>query len=101
VYATLDALAMGAMRAAHARALDVPGELAIAALTDSPSLRAASPGVTALDLHPEQLGARAIERLVAMIDGEIAGTAPASVPVEIIRRPSTTAPVPHAERSLV
>jgi DNA-binding LacI/PurR family transcriptional regulator len=101
VYATLDALAMGAMRAAHARALDVPGELAIAALTDSPSLRAAAPGVTALDLHPEQLGARAIERLVAMIDGEIAGVAPASVPVEIIRRPSTTAPVTRAERSLV
>lgn len=69
VYATLDVLALGALQAARERGVAVPGELAIAAITDSPALRAASPSVTALDLHPDWIGARAIALLVSLIEG--------------------------------
>ena len=89
VYATLDALAIGALRAACERGIAVPGELAISAITDSPSLRAASPPVTALDLHPEKIGARAIALLVALIEGAPVEDAGDPVPVDLVLRDST------------
>ncbi|MBS1871502.1 MAG: LacI family DNA-binding transcriptional regulator [Actinobacteria bacterium] len=91
VYATLDALAIGALRAARARGVGVPDELAIAAITDSAPLRAASPPVTALDLHPEQIGARAIELLVGLIEGRDVVDGSEPVPVDLVPRASTAA----------
>ncbi|HZV75395.1 MAG TPA: LacI family DNA-binding transcriptional regulator [Conexibacter sp.] len=89
VYATLDVLAIGALRAARERDVAVPGELAIAAITDSPSLRAASPPVTALDLHPEQIGARAIALLVALIEGAAVEDGGEPVPADLVARASS------------
>lgn len=89
VYATLDALAIGALRATRALGVGVPQELAIAAITDSAPLRAASPPVTALDLHPEQIGARAIELLVGLVEGRDVKDGTEPVPVDLIPRAST------------
>ncbi len=89
VYASLDVLAIGALTAARARGIAVPEGLAIGAITDSGALRAVTPPVTALDLHPDRIGRRAIELLVALVEGRSSDWAGTTVDVELLRRAST------------
>lgn len=88
IYATLDALAIGALRAARSCGLEVPGDLAIAALTDAAVLRAAAPPITALDLHPEQIGERVIDMLVGLVEGRPCEERPL-IPADLLLREST------------
>ena len=69
IYATLDRLALGALLAARSRGLTVPNELLIAGLTDSAAARGTAPPLTTLNLHPEEIGRKAIEMLVALVEG--------------------------------
>lgn len=70
IYATLDRRALSALHACHDRGLRVPGDLAVAAVTDSLYLRTANPTVTALDLNGAEIGQRATELLVTLANGE-------------------------------
>jgi DNA-binding LacI/PurR family transcriptional regulator len=79
LYVTLDRMAVGALLAAAAAGLSVPGDLGIASLTDSRSLQATQPAVTALDLNPARIGREAVRLLIAHVEGR---EAPASVQVE-------------------
>lgn len=89
IFATLDVLAIGALKAAHKRHHKVPDDLAIAALTDSSLLRAASPPITALNLHPDTIGIRAVTLLIDLVEGK--ETTVTSDPVEatLVPRAST------------
>jgi DNA-binding LacI/PurR family transcriptional regulator len=79
LYVTLDRMAVGALLAAAAAGLSVPGDLGIASLTDSRSLQATQPAVTALDLDPARIGREAVGLLIAHVEGR---PAPESVRVE-------------------
>ena len=68
--------------------VDVPNRLAIAAITDSDVLRATTPPITALDLHPDRIGATAIELLVALIE-DGGGDDRRIVPSDLLMRGST------------
>lgn len=70
IYAPLDRLAVGVQLAASAIGLAVPGDLLVAAGSDSESTRTASPPITALALHPDRLGQAAVELLVERLRGE-------------------------------
>ncbi|MCW2953009.1 MAG: transcriptional regulator, LacI family [Conexibacter sp.] len=94
LYATLDLLAAGALEAADERGVAVPEELALVATTDSAMVSTARPSVTALDLEPAKIGARAIELLVALIEDEATPERHAVIPVGLTRRASTDRSTP-------
>ena len=89
VYAPLDRLAVGAMLAARTRGLSVPGDLLVAAGSDSETARSALPAITALDLKPQRIGELAVELLVARLAGDRAASRHVLVDTEILERGST------------
>lgn len=89
IYATLDRLALGVLLAAHARGVDVPGELLVAGCTDSHAGRGARPALTALSLDPERIGVEAVESLIALTEGRADRPAHRYVPTTVIPRAST------------
>jgi DNA-binding LacI/PurR family transcriptional regulator len=89
IYATIDTLAVGALRAARARGLAVPGDLLIASCTDDDAARQASPPVTTMNLHPDEIGRRAIEMLVALVEGHEPAERHVFVTSRIVARAST------------
>jgi DNA-binding LacI/PurR family transcriptional regulator len=90
LYATLDLLAIGALDAADEHGVVVPDELAIITTTDSPVVQASRPSITALDLKPNELGARAIEFLVALVEDKPIPERHAVIPASLTVRASTS-----------
>ncbi|AHY48110.1 Periplasmic binding protein-like domain (plasmid) [Rubrobacter radiotolerans] len=82
-------MALSALHACHDRGLRVPGDLAIAAVTDSLYLRTANPAVTALDLNGAEIGRRATELLVTLANGEEPASERVIVPSSLRVRAST------------
>jgi DNA-binding LacI/PurR family transcriptional regulator len=89
VYATLDRLALGALLAAQAQGLVVPGQLLVAACADSDAGRNARPSLTALALNPEQIGREAVAMVATLIEGGTPRESHVHVPSKIIARGST------------
>lgn len=70
IYATSDRLALGALLAARAKGVRVPDQLMIAAAcTDSDVVRTASPPLTIVDFHAQEMGCHAIRILLNVIRG--------------------------------
>jgi len=57
------------LEAARARGLDVPGDLAVACISDDPSYAHADPPITTVSLRPGDVGVAAVELLVGIING--------------------------------
>jgi DNA-binding LacI/PurR family transcriptional regulator len=89
IYATIDTLAVGALRAARARGLSVPEDLLIASCTDDDAARRASPPLTTMNLHPDEIGREAVEMLVALVDGREPPQRHVVVPSRVTPRGST------------
>lgn len=89
IYAPLDRLAVGAMLAARSRGLTTPGDILIAAGSDSQAARSADPPVTALGLNARQIGQRAIELLIERVEGRLDEPCQAIVPATLHERAST------------
>lgn len=89
ILAALDRLALGAQLAATTRGLDVPRDLLIAGYSDSEANLRASPSLTALHLHPEQIGARAVELLIEIVEDREPARQQILVPVRLNARGST------------
>jgi DNA-binding LacI/PurR family transcriptional regulator len=68
IYATFDRLAVGVLLAAAAHGIRVPDDLLVAGCTDSDASRLSAPALTALTLHPEEIGRHAVELLTARIE---------------------------------
>jgi DNA-binding LacI/PurR family transcriptional regulator len=78
----------GALRAVGERGLGVPADLLVATGADTFHARAASPPLTAMDMQPELTAQRAVEMLLARLDGA-AVTAPVTIPYPLHVRRST------------
>jgi DNA-binding LacI/PurR family transcriptional regulator len=89
IYATLDRLALGALLAAEAHGIDVPGRLRVAGCSDSEASRTARPTLTALSLNPEVLGEQAVDLLVSLIEGEPPVELHRIIPTTVVPREST------------
>jgi DNA-binding LacI/PurR family transcriptional regulator len=89
IYATLDWLALGAMRAAREQGLAIPRDVMIAGCTDSDAGRWARPSLTALALEPDRIAKTAIALLADLIDGREPEQPRVLVPTRIIARAST------------
>ena len=92
IFASYDRLAFGALLAANARGVQVPDELLLAmTATESSHGQSTGPSVTALNLHPDQIGQRAVELLIDIVEGRAEG-GHVLVPTAIIPRASTKRP---------
>lgn len=92
IFASYDRLAFGALLAARACGASVPGDLLLAMTsTESRQGQSSGPSVTALDLHPDQIGQRAIELLIDIVEGRRTG-GHVLVPTRLIPRTSTKRP---------
>lgn len=81
--------AAAAAGVAGALQLDVPQDLMICSLSDSEHTRRAHPPITAIDLNHEELAARAVELMFALLDGAPTPSAPAQVSPVLRLRGST------------
>ncbi|MFT3864670.1 MAG: LacI family DNA-binding transcriptional regulator [Solirubrobacterales bacterium] len=89
ILAGIDRYALGALLCASALGLRVPEDVLVASAVDSEAMRRADPPITALDIHPEVMGARAATLLIDRIDGDGDGGRRAVVEVDLIARRST------------
>jgi DNA-binding LacI/PurR family transcriptional regulator len=69
ILATSDELAIGALAAAHARRLDVPGELSVIGFDDTPAAADAHPPLTTIHQDHEDKGRRACGQLLDRLGG--------------------------------
>ncbi|MEE6179398.1 LacI family DNA-binding transcriptional regulator [Mycobacterium sp. 050134] len=69
VLATLDRLALGVTAAVEELGLSVPDDVLVAALGDSATIEHSKVPITAIDLMPQQIGAVAVDSLIARITG--------------------------------
>ncbi len=89
ILGALERLAVGAQLAVQSRGLSVPDDVLIAGYTDAPAHLHADPSLTALQLHPAEIGRRAVESLITLVEG---GTVPERrvvVPTQLVPRGST------------
>jgi DNA-binding LacI/PurR family transcriptional regulator len=90
IYTTYDRLAYGTLLAAQARGVRVPEELMlVSTATESEGASRVRPSLTVLNLHPEQIGQRAAELLVDLVEGKTPGQRQIVVPTRVISRAST------------
>jgi len=90
IYATYDRLGVGALLAARAAGIAVPDDLLLAVTaTESRGAEPTRPSLTALSLHPDQIGERAAELLIALVEGRTPNPLHVIVPTRLITRTST------------
>jgi DNA-binding LacI/PurR family transcriptional regulator len=89
VHSTMDRLALGAILAVQSRGLSVPHDLMVSGCSDSAASKWARPGLTTVDLNPEQIGSAAIEILTALIEGREPPASQVVIPSRILARGST------------
>lgn len=69
IFASDERFPSGVIRAAGELGLSIPGDLMIATGIDGHESRAATPAVTAIDIHPDVQGSAAVAMLIARIGG--------------------------------
>ncbi|MDN6330283.1 MAG: LacI family transcriptional regulator [Brachybacterium sp.] len=90
VVTSSDLIAVGALRAAAARGINVPGDLGLVSWDDSLIAEVTSPSVTALSRRPFDMGRSAGDLLVQKIEGRIpGGSTVENAPATLIPRDST------------
>lgn len=89
IYATVDRLALGSLRAIKDQGLSVPEDILLAGLSDSESARASRPPLTVLALHPDLVGQCAAEMLIALVEGDRIRSPHRLIPAEVVPRRST------------
>lgn len=89
IYATVDRLALGSLRAVKDHGLSVPEDILLAGLSDSESARSARPPLTVLALHPHLVGQGAVEMLIALVEGGGTPSRHRLIPAQVLARRST------------
>lgn len=89
IHCVTDRYAVGALLAAQSRQLRVPEDLLITAGTEGDAARTSSPPITALNLHPEEIGKSAAEMLIGVIEKRN-GLESQVVPFKLLVRKSST-----------
>ena len=88
VFAAGEAFALGALREAKSRGLDVPGDLAIVGYTDSPTAELVEPPLTMASVPAREIGVRAMRMLSELIAGKTPHPRRAVLGVDLIVRGS-------------
>jgi DNA-binding LacI/PurR family transcriptional regulator/DNA-binding transcriptional regulator YhcF (GntR family) len=88
VFAAGQVLALGALREAQARQLDVPAHLALCGYTDTPTATLVQPPLTMVAVPAHEIGIRAMQTLAILIQGKTPRPRRTTLPVELILRDS-------------
>lgn len=99
IFAGNDDMAIGALRALKEAGVRVPEEISLAGFDDIPIIRHLTPPLTSIRTPISELGGKAAERLLSVLEGE--GTVPPQqqmLEVLLVSRGST-APPPQAARA--
>ena len=91
VFASSDAMAVGAIHAAQDQGLAVPGDLSVVGFDDLPIAAQARPPLTTVRQPLQELGAVAVQLLVQLAEGQAAHLPPPFA-TELVVRDSTAAP---------
>lgn len=92
VFAANDDMAIGLLSGLRAAGVEVPGEIAIAGFDDIPTARWVSPALTSVRVEIADLGAQAMERLLAAIhDGDDHRRHHGTLPAHLVVRESSGA----------
>ena len=92
VIASSDLIALGALRAAVARGIEIPSELGVVSWDDSLIAEVTVPAITALSRRPFDMGRTAGDLLAGRLDGQVAArTALQNPPATLVPRRSTAA----------
>jgi DNA-binding LacI/PurR family transcriptional regulator len=90
IHATYDRLAYGVVLAAEARGARVPEDLLLAMTATNGGSPPVRPTITSLDLRPSEIGRRAADLLVDLIEGREPAERQLVVPTRLIARRSTS-----------
>lgn len=88
VFATSDLMATGVLRALRRTGRHVPGDVAVIGFDDAPLARHTSPPLTTVRQPVEDIGARAVQELLALIGGGEAAPRQEVLATELIVRAS-------------
>ena len=90
VFCANDALGLGLLDAARERGLRIPDDLAVVGFDDVEGAALASPPLTTVRVHKEQLGEAALSVLAEFVSNADAPLPPATlIPTELVVRAST------------
>ena len=88
VFAAGEVLALGVLREAKARGIDVPGQLAITGYTDSPATALVEPPLTMVSVPAREIGIQAMRTLADLIGGKKLPSRRTVLDVELVLRDS-------------
>ena len=91
VFAGNDLSAIGTMEAARGMGLDVPGDVSVIGFDDVPEAARTTPPLSTVRQPIQQMGATAVQLLIALMDGSSPETTHVRLPTSLVIR-STTAP---------
>jgi DNA-binding LacI/PurR family transcriptional regulator len=89
IYATYDRVGVGALLAARAANIAVPDELLLAVTATGSGGELTRPSLTGLSLHPDQIGSRAAELLIALVEKRTPTSLHLTIPTRLVARGST------------
>jgi DNA-binding LacI/PurR family transcriptional regulator len=88
VFAAGEVLALGALREAQARQINVPAQLALCGYTDSPTATLVQPPLTMVSVPAQEIGTRAMRTLANLIQGKTPRPRRTTLPIKLILRDS-------------
>jgi DNA-binding LacI/PurR family transcriptional regulator len=97
LYLVVEALVRPALDAVTEAGRTVPDQMQVVVASDSAVARTGRPALTAVDLHPEEIGAAAVALLASRMAGEPARSA--LVPASLVTRGSTRAQLTTGDTS--
>jgi DNA-binding LacI/PurR family transcriptional regulator len=89
IYATYDRVGVGALLAARAANIAVPDNLLLAVTATGSGGEPTRPSLTGLSLHPDQIGTRAAELLIDLVQERTPPSVHVTVPTRLVPRTST------------
>jgi LacI family transcriptional regulator, galactose operon repressor len=88
MFAANDAMAIGALASLHDAGIAVPGGMALVGFDDVPLARFVTPPLTTVKVSMEELGRRAMERLLVVLAGETGPRHRETLPTSLVVRGS-------------
>ncbi len=96
IFALNDRMALGAIGQARERGLHVPNDLSVVGFDDIPLTSVIDPPLTTIRQFPAEMARIATQRLLAIITNEVVRFESVVIPVELVIRGSTAAPMYEA-----
>ncbi|MDT7732762.1 MAG: hypothetical protein QOK45_3015 [Mycobacterium sp.] len=89
VYTSSENIALDVLQEARRRGIDVPTTLGLCSAVDSGILQLTSPQISGMFLHPREIGRRATNLLIDLVEGVAEPGSAVEIPVRLMERDST------------